>query len=276
MRKRAKCSSYQRSLSLAESIQKCNQAVLENLGLAHLAATRQATRGTEELDDLIQEARLGLIMAMERFDANRGFKISSYAMARANGQILHFRRDKSQIVRVPWRLRDLYTRGMRLQQVQLNDGLNPLTEEQLTAKLDVSPDRWHKAVEAVWQTRLVALDARGTSTGGNHAEKRVPLLELLKSPKQKEPDLQHQWLKKAMQRLTPKQQQLLYSHYIDDISLRQLAKREKIKESMLRSVLRGLIKQLQLWSSTNLMNSSSSQSKPSADCDGKNSSKACL
>ena len=101
MRKRAKCSSYLRSLSLPESIQKRNQAVLENLGLAHLAATRQATRGTEELDDLIQEASLGLIMAMERFDANRGFKISSYAMARANGQILHFRRDRDKPNDIP-------------------------------------------------------------------------------------------------------------------------------------------------------------------------------
>ncbi len=248
LRKRTKCSRYKRSLSLPESIQKRNQAVIEHLGLAHLAATRQATRGGEELDDLIQEARLGLIMAMEKFDANRGYKVSSYGMARANGQILHFRRDRSQIVRVPWRLRDLYTRGMRLQQMQQNDGLNPLTEEQLAAQLNVSSDRWHQAAEAVWQTNLVSLDAKETSTAGNHSEKRVSLLELLKSPKQKEPDLQQQWLKKAIERLTPHQQHLLYAHYIDDISLRQLAKREKMKENMLRRVLRGLIKQLQLWS----------------------------
>lgn len=96
IRKRAVCSRYQRSLSLSESIQKRNHAVIKHLGLAHLAATRQATRGGEELDDLIQEARLGLIMAMEKFDANRGFKVSSYAIARANGQILHFRRDRAR------------------------------------------------------------------------------------------------------------------------------------------------------------------------------------
>ncbi len=174
MRKRAECSRYLRSLSLPESIQKRNQAVIEHLGLAHLAATRQATRGAEELDDLIQEARLGLIMAIEKFDANRGFKISSYAMARANGHILHFRRDRSQIVRVPWRLRDLYTRGMRLQQMQQNDGLNPLTEEQLASQLNVSSDRWHQAAEAVWQTHLVSLDANETSTAGSHPEQRVP------------------------------------------------------------------------------------------------------
>ena len=54
--------------------------------------------------------------------------------------------------------------------------------------------------------------------------------------------------KKAIQRLTSHQQHLLYAHYIDDISLRQLAKREKMKENKLRRVLRGLIKQLQLWS----------------------------
>ena len=247
-RKRAECSGNQRSFSLPKSIQKRNQAVVEHLGLAHLAATRQATRGGEELDDLIQEARLGLIMAMEKFDANLGFKVSSYAMARANGQILHFRRDRSQIVRVPWRLRDLYTRGMRLQQKQQNDGLKPFTEEQLAAQLNVSSDRWHQAAEAIWQTHLVSLDAKVTSTGGNHVEKRVPLLERLKSPKQQETDLQYQWLKKAIQRLTSHQQHLLYAHYIDDISLRQLAKREKMKENKLRRVLRGLIKQLQLWS----------------------------
>jgi RNA polymerase sigma-B factor len=81
------------------------------MGLAHCVATRQQQRGPEEHDDLLQEARLGLIQGMDNWDPSRGFRPSSYLMSRANGQVLHYRRDRSRMVRIPWRLQDLYVSG---------------------------------------------------------------------------------------------------------------------------------------------------------------------
>ena len=83
-----------------------NDAVLMHLGLAHLGANRLQNNGFGEHDDLVQEARYGLIRALESFDPCRGHRISRYAMSRITGQIRHFRRDRLHTLRIPWRLDD--------------------------------------------------------------------------------------------------------------------------------------------------------------------------
>ena len=87
-----------------------NQKVLQHLGLVHCVATRQRQRGPEERNDLLQEACLGLIQGVENLNPSHGFRPSSYLMSRANGQVLHYRRDRSRMVRIPWRLQDLFCR----------------------------------------------------------------------------------------------------------------------------------------------------------------------
>ena len=92
---------------LPPCIARRNQQALKHLGLAHCAARRQQQRGPEEFDDLLQESRVGLIRGLERFDQQRGLRPSSYLLSRATGQILHYRRDRSRTIRIPWRLREL-------------------------------------------------------------------------------------------------------------------------------------------------------------------------
>ena len=119
-----------------------NQKVLQHLGLAHCVAMRQRHRGPEERDDLLQEACLGLIQGLQKFDPSRGLRPSSYLMSRANGQILHYRRDRSRMVRIPWRLQDLYVSGQRLKQERTQKGLPPLSDRSIAVHLKVSPQRW--------------------------------------------------------------------------------------------------------------------------------------
>jgi RNA polymerase sigma factor (sigma-70 family) len=50
-----------------------------NQGLVHQCAKKYMQAGIE-FDDLVQEGNLGLVIAAERYDANRGAKFSTYAM----------------------------------------------------------------------------------------------------------------------------------------------------------------------------------------------------
>ena len=97
---------HERRRSIPDHILQRNDAVLMHLGLAHLAANRLLRNGSGERDDLVQEGRYGLIRAVECFEASRGHRISSYAMPRITGQIRHYRRDRLQTMRIPWRLSD--------------------------------------------------------------------------------------------------------------------------------------------------------------------------
>ena len=118
------------------------------MGLAHCIATRQQQLGPKEHDDLLKEARLGLIQGMDNWDPSRGFRPSSYLMSRANGQVLHYRRDRSRMVRIPWRLQDLYVSGQRLQQERMQKGLPLLDDASIAERLKVTLQRWLDATAA--------------------------------------------------------------------------------------------------------------------------------
>ena len=131
--------------TLPPAVRQRNIKVLNHLGIAGMIASRQTRRGPEERDDLEQEARVGLIRGWERFDPGRGFKASTFLSTAANGQVLHFRRDRASTIRVPWRLRDTYVKGQTMQKEQLQHGGPALSDAQLADALNITVQRWQEA-----------------------------------------------------------------------------------------------------------------------------------
>lgn len=83
------------------------------LPMVRRAAARFAGRG-EGLDDLIQVATVGLIKAVDRFDASRETPFVNYAMPTIVGEIKRHFRDKSWSVRVSRARQELYLQISRL------------------------------------------------------------------------------------------------------------------------------------------------------------------
>jgi RNA polymerase sigma-B factor len=80
----------------------------------------------EPMDDLIQVACVGLIGAVQRFDASRGSAFASFAAPTILGELKRYFRDKAWTMRVP---RDLQERAMALGHAT----------EKLSARLGRSP-----------------------------------------------------------------------------------------------------------------------------------------
>ncbi len=232
--------------SLPKSILERNDAVLKHLGLAHHAAIHQAARYPGDPDDLVQEGRLGLINGMANFDPQRGFRISTYVLARVNGQILHFRRDRQHVLRIPWRLKDLHSRGVRLQAQRLQQSLDPLDELGLAASLNVSPQRWREALIAHSFGHVDSLDV-APSIQSVDGELRSSLINQIEDPSSvpalvEEPTLR--WLKDAMMSLEPQQCCWLLARYVDNISIKDLALRDKVDAGLLRQSIRESLSRL--------------------------------
>jgi RNA polymerase sigma-B factor len=64
----------------------------------------------ESIDDLTQVALLGLVRAIDRYDATRGVPFAAYASATITGELKHYLRDSSWMVRPSRRVQDLYLR----------------------------------------------------------------------------------------------------------------------------------------------------------------------
>jgi RNA polymerase sigma-B factor len=74
--------------------------------VAQHIARKYSHRG-ENPDDLEQVATLGLILAVDRFDPERGIDFLSFAVPTVTGEVLRHFRDRSSAIRVPRRLREL-------------------------------------------------------------------------------------------------------------------------------------------------------------------------
>jgi len=96
-------------VSKASRIEARNQIILHNQKLVLSIAKLYRGRGLE-LEDLIQEGNLGLIVAIDKFDPERNFKFSTYAIWWIRQVIIRAIRDKGKIVRIPSSNYDLYKR----------------------------------------------------------------------------------------------------------------------------------------------------------------------
>jgi RNA polymerase sigma-B factor len=76
------------------------------LPLARHLAARYHGRG-EPADDLLQTATVGLIKAVDRYDAERGVEFSSFAIPTILGEVKRHFRDRTWSVRVPRRTQEL-------------------------------------------------------------------------------------------------------------------------------------------------------------------------
>ena len=77
-----------------------NQIIIHNQKLVFSIARHYRGRGLE-LEDLIQEGNLGLIVAIQKFDPDKGFKLSTYATWWVRQAIVRAIDDKANVVRKP-------------------------------------------------------------------------------------------------------------------------------------------------------------------------------
>jgi RNA polymerase sigma-B factor len=124
------------------------QLIERYMSLVRSLARRYASRG-EQLDDLVQIGAIGLIKAIDRFDINRGFELTTYATPNIIGEIKRHFRDHGWAVRVPRGLQELSIQLMRV-------------VEQLTGELGRSPTIAELA-EATGSSEEEVLEALETS-----------------------------------------------------------------------------------------------------------------
>jgi RNA polymerase sigma-B factor len=118
---------------------------------------RRYQRAEEPLDDLIQVASLGLVKAIDRFDAERDVAFSSYAVPTILGELKRHFRDRTWSVRVPRDLQELSLKVDRAVVAMGRELQRSPTVPELAEKLGVSEEQVLEAMEASGAYRATSL-----------------------------------------------------------------------------------------------------------------------
>lgn len=111
-----------------------------NLRLVVSVAKRYAGRGLPFLD-LIQEGNLGLMKAAEKFEPDRGFKLSTYATWWIRQSITRAIADQGRTIRIPVHLVEHINRVRKTAGELLRKNGREPTAEEIAVRLEMEPDR---------------------------------------------------------------------------------------------------------------------------------------
>ena len=193
-------------------------------------ARRYADRG-EPLDDLVQVGAVGLIKAVDRFDVERGVKLSTFAAPNIAGEIKHHFRDRGWSVRVP---RDIQELNAKLTQAV----------DRLTTKLGRSPTVKELA-EAVKATEEQVLDAMQGAQSYSTVSFEEPIgenrtaLELLGEEDEEYLTAERRvLLANGMRILAEREQTIMRLRFFDGLTQREIAEKVGISQMHVSRLIR--------------------------------------
>ncbi|MFM7603483.1 MAG: sigma-70 family RNA polymerase sigma factor [Pseudanabaena sp.] len=193
-----------------------------NIGLVKKEVHFWADRHSELYDDLIQVGALGLIGAVDRFELNRGYAFSSFAVRYIRGEIQHYLRDKNSSVRIPRRWMDLQQQSVRVMQKLRNTLQREPSAKEVANALGVTLSEWQEAKLACQNRAPLSLDAPIRS----EEEESSSIGDLVADPRsnmQLQQDEKFR-LQQALSLLEQRTREIVEFVFIEDLPQREVAK----------------------------------------------------
>ena len=212
------------------------------LPLARMLARRYDGRG-ESLEDLLQVASLGLVKAIDRYEAHRGLEFSSYAVPTILGELRRYFRDSGWALHVP---RDLQERALTVnatvERLSGELGRSP-SPQQLAEEMRLFVEDVLEAVEANAAYGTASLDALLRSVDHEHntiaeafgeLDGRFDLIECRAS------------IGPALKALPSRERTILYLRFVEDRTQSEIAQRIGISQMHVSRLIRSALDQIRV------------------------------
>jgi RNA polymerase sigma-B factor len=202
---------------------------------------RRYGRSSEPFEDLLQVASLGLLKAVDRYDAGRGHPFPSFAVPTILGEMRRYFRDSGWAVHVP---RGTQERALKVRDAQErlanNRGRAP-TVNQLAEYLEFDTEEVIDALQAIQAYETLSLDAPRPGADGDvvaygdsvgKEDERYELVELDAT------------VTAVLGHIPPRERLILRMRFVDDLTQTEIAERVGISQMQVSRLLRRSLDQL--------------------------------
>ena len=110
------------------------------------------------MEDLVQVGSIGLIKAIEFFDIKKNVKFKTYAVHFIKGEIKHYLRDKSNMIKAPRELQELVFKVTSAVKTLTTQGYEEPTDEQISDITGIDSDKIHEVMQLELCKSIMSLD----------------------------------------------------------------------------------------------------------------------
>jgi len=145
-----------------------NELAEKHLYLAEILARKYAGRGVD-YEDLYQVASYALLLAIERYDPDKGVQFTSFATPTIIGEIKKYFRDTAWSLKVPRRLKEIAMRIPQAKEKLIEELGHVPTVPELAKELDVPEDEILEALEGsrAYTTYSLEQEAEASAEAGD-------------------------------------------------------------------------------------------------------------
>ena len=214
------------------------QMIEGNLRLVLSVIQRFAGRG-ENMDDLFQIGCIGLIKAIDHFDADQfSVRFSTYGVPMIAGEIRRFLRDSSA-VRVSRSMRDVAYKVLKTRENYLREHQKEPGIEEIAKELGLRREEIVFALDAI--TDPISLYEPVYSDGSD----AICVLDQVRDDRNcSEQWLNHIALREAMDRLTPRERKILRMRFFQGKTQMEVSREVGISQAQVSRLEKSALKQI--------------------------------
>ena len=215
-----------------------DRLVEAHLYIAEIIARKFSGRGVD-YDDLYQVASLALFKAIGRYDPSRGIQLSSFVTPGMVGEVKNYFRDKSRTIRPPRRSTELI-RLVESARQELTQQLSrsPRVDE-IAVHANLTEDEVLEGLEAA-SMQPVSLDQQTVDEDEDLTLRQAIGTEEKGYSEFENADL----LRRSMDQLTPKQQEVIRLRFFENLSQREVAQRTGVSQMSVSRTERSALERL--------------------------------
>lgn len=220
-----------------------NKIITEAMPLVKRISSHLARRSTDPTEDIIQVGILGLIKAVKMYDASVSSNFKTYATYFITGEIRHYLRDKSSMIKAPREIYELSYRVNKMIAEFKEKGCDFPSENEIADVLKTPVGKIREVIDVERRRHVMSLDQilSYTDSDGQSLAEKIPNTNYSSNDEYQENKLM---ITDALSKLDDDLQDYIRLNFFQDISQTKIAEMKGVSQMQVSRKIKKALQQL--------------------------------